>query len=131
MAAARGVDVRIILPQRNNHFYVKMASRSLYAELLSGGVRIFERENVFIHTKAMLVDRKWAMIGSSNCDIRSFRLNLELDAIVRGEQITDELYKLFKTELEESSEIFLADVEQKNYFVRIAENICGLFAPVL
>ena len=131
MAAARGIDVRIILPQRNNHFYVKMASRSLYAELLSGGVRIFERENVFIHTKAMLVDRKWAMIGSSNCDIRSFRLNLELDAIVRGEQITDKLYKLFKNEMEESTEIFLADIERKNYFVRVAENICGLFAPVL
>lgn len=131
MAAARGVDVRIIVPKLNNHFYVKMAARSLYANLLNGGVRIFEREKVFVHTKAMLVDREWAMLGSSNCDIRSFRLNLELDAVIRGEEISTELYELFMTEIEESSEIFLADIERKSYFVRVAENICGLFAPVL
>ena len=131
MAAARGVDVRIIAPKLNNHFYVKMASRSLYATLLNSGVRIFERENVFVHTKAMLVDREWAMLGSSNCDIRSFRLNLELDAVIRGEQITNELYELFKTELNESSEIFLSDVERKAWFIRVAENVCGLFSPVL
>lgn len=131
MAAARGVDVRIIVPELNNHFYVKMASRSLYATLLSGGVRIFERKNVFIHTKAMLVDRKWAMLGSSNCDIRSFRLNLELDAAIRGEKIATELYTMFKEEIAESTEIFLADVERKNYLIRVIENICGLFSPVL
>ena len=131
MAAARGVDVRIIVPELNNHFYVKMASRSLYANLLSGGVRIFERKNVFVHTKAMLVDRKWTMLGSSNCDIRSFRLNLELDAVIRGEAVAAEIYRMFRTEMEESTEIFLADVERKSYLVRVMENICGLFAPVL
>lgn len=131
MAAARGVDVRIIVPNLNNHFYVKMAARSLYDELLSGGVRIYEREKVFVHTKAMIVDRKWAMVGSSNCDIRSFRLNLELDAVIRGEQVTSELYDLFQSEMEESTEISLADVERKTYLTRVAENICGLFAPVL
>ena len=131
MAAARGVDVRVIVPKLNNHFYVKMASRSLYANLLSGGVRIFEREKVFVHTKAMLVDQKWTMLGSSNCDIRSFRLNLELDAVIRGQAVAAEIYNMFRTEMEESTEIFLADVERKNYLVRVMENICGLFAPVL
>ena len=71
------------------------------------------------------------MIGSSNCDIRSFRLNLELDAVIRGEQITKELYDLFKSELEESTEIFLADIERKPYMTRVIENICGLFSPLL
>ena len=131
MAAARGVDVRVIVPELNNHFYVKMASRSLYANLLSGGVRIFERKNVFVHTKAMLVDRKWTMLGSSNCDIRSFRLNLELDAVIRGEAVASEVYSMFRTEMEESTEIYLADVERKSHLVRVMENICGLFAPVL
>lgn len=131
MAAAKGVDVRIIVPKLNNHFYVKMASRSLYANLISSGVRIFERENVFVHTKAMIVDREWAMLGSSNCDIRSFRLNLELDAVIRGESVIGDLYKTFLVEQEHSSEIFLADVERKSLFIRVAENICGLFAPVL
>ena len=131
MAAARGVDVRIIVPELNNHFYVKMASRSLYATLLSGGVRVFERQNLFVHTKAMIVDREWGMLGSSNCDIRSFRLNFELDAAIRGKEISEELYHLFLQELDESAEIFLADVERKSPLIRIAENICGLFSPVL
>ena len=131
MAAARGVDVRIIVPELNNHFYVKLASRSLYATLLSGGVRVFERKNVFVHIKAMLVDQEWTMLGSSNCDIRSFRLNLELDAAIRGKEVVSEIYHLLQKEMEESDEIFLADVERKTPLVRISENICGLFAPIL
>ena len=79
----------------------------------------------------MIVDREWGMLGSSNCDIRSFRLNFELDAAIRGKEISEELYHLFLQELDESAEIFLADVERKSPLIRIAENICGLFSPVL
>ncbi len=131
LAAARGVDVRIIVPALNNHFYVKWASRSLYGELLSAGVRIFERQKVFVHTKAMLVDSEWGMIGSSNCDVRSFRLNLELDIVVRGNEILNELNTEFRRELSSSREISLHEVFSKPGYVKVAENLCSVLIPVL
>lgn len=131
MAAARGVDVRVIVPMNNNHFYVKMASRSFYQTLLEEGVRVFERKGVFVHAKAMLVDGEWAMIGSSNCDVRSFRLNFELDAVIRGKEFLDDLKKEFEDEIAASDEILLKDIYAKKRIVRDAENLCALLTPLL
>ncbi|MFA6290768.1 MAG: phospholipase D-like domain-containing protein, partial [Victivallales bacterium] len=66
---ARGVEVRIIVPRKNNHWYVQYAMQSLYGDLLDSGVKIYEKEGVFSHAKAMLVDGSWALMGSSNCDV--------------------------------------------------------------
>ena len=131
MASARGVDVRVIVPMNNNHFYVKMASRSFYQTLLEEGVRIFERKGVFVHTKAMLVDGEWAMIGSSNCDVRSFRLNFELDAVIRGKEFIADLKNEFENEISASDEIFLKDIYAKKRTIRDVENLCALLTPIL
>lgn len=131
MAAARGTDVRIIVPLNNNHFYVKLASRSFYAPLLEDGVRIFERRGVFVHAKAMLVDHEWALVGSSNCDVRSFRLNFELDAVIRGSAFLDTLKRELERELAASDEITPEVLAQKNGAVRAAENLCALLTPML
>jgi len=81
-SVARGVEVRLIIPAKNNHWYIQQATNSLYQVLLESGVRIYEKSGPFSHAKAMLVDGEWAKMGSSNCDVRSFRLNFELDFIV-------------------------------------------------
>lgn len=131
MAVARGVDVRIIVPLNNNHFYVKLASRSFYGPLISDGVRIFERKGVFVHAKAMLVDSEWALVGSSNCDVRSFRLNFELDAVIRGEPFLSSLKQELENELAASNEITLEQILAKRKAVRAAENLCALLTPLL
>ena len=131
MAAARGVDVRIIVPLNNNHFYVKLASRSFYETLLEDKVRIFERKGTFVHAKAMLVDSEWALVGSSNCDVRSFRLNFELDAVIRGEPFLSTLKRELETELAQSDEITLEQIRNKKRSVRAAENLCALLSPLL
>ena len=131
MAAARGVDVRIIVPLNNNHFYVKLASRSFYETLLEDKVRIFERKGTFVHAKAMLVDSEWALVGSSNCDVRSFRLNFELDAVIRGEPFLSTLKRELEMELAQSDEITLEQIRNKKRSVRAAENLCALLSPLL
>ncbi len=131
MAAARGVDVRVIVPLNNNHFYVKLASRSFYESLLEDGVRIFERRGVFVHAKAMLVDSEWALVGSSNCDVRSFRLNFELDTVVRGESFLRQLKSELERELAASDEVTLEQIYAKKGAVRAAENLCALLTPLL
>ncbi len=130
-AALRGVDVRIIMPEKNNHFFMQLASENLYPTLCADGVRIFARKGAFSHTKAMLCDGTHAYFGSSNCDVRSFRLNYELDVSVTSGSFLQELHEQFLQELENSSEITLEDTRLVHPVRRLAQSICALFTPVL
>ena len=83
----RGVAVDLIIPKNSNHLLVDWATRANIAPLLSGGVRIWQSPPPFHHAKIMVVDNEWCLIGSSNWDIRSFRLNgiVQIDGrLLRG-----------------------------------------------
>lgn len=131
MAAARGVDVKVIVPKLNNHFYVDWAAQSLYRTFLAGGVKIYSRRGAFSHAKAMLVDDQWSLMGSSNCDVRSFRLNYELDFCTWQSDFIDELRHQFQDELENSDEIMLEKVMNKSFSRKFVENLCALLTPIL
>jgi len=131
MAVARGVEVRIIVPKKNNHWYVQYAAQSLYATLLEAGIKIYEKEGSFSHAKAILVDGTWAIMGSSNCDVRSFRLNYELDFTVMQGDFLDTLHSQFLKEISESKEVHLEQVLQKRLPQILLENACSLLTPVL
>ena len=128
---ARGVEVRIIVPRKNNHWYVQYATQSLYENLLESGVKIYEKEGVFSHAKAMIVDGSWAVMGSSNCDVRSFKLNFELDfAVMRGDFL-EVLHSQFQREMSESREVLLENILNKTLPRQILENTCSLLIPIL
>jgi cardiolipin synthase len=78
LAAMRGVIVDLVVPERSNHALVDWATRAHVGPLLSDGVRIWRSPSPFHHSKLMVVDMEWCLIGSCNWDIRSFRLNFEL-----------------------------------------------------
>lgn len=131
MTAARGVDVRVIVPKNNNHPFVAQATQSFYRSLLFSGIKVFEKRGDFSHAKAMLVDAEWAFMGSSNCDVRSFRLNFELDFCVHEGSFIGDLKKQFDEELAASREITLKAINSKSVFTKLRENFCALFAPIL
>lgn len=131
MAAARGVDVKLIVPRNNNHWFVDFACKSLYEKLISNGIRIFEKMGSFSHVKAMIVDGEWIMMGSSNCDVRSFRLNFELDFVAYGGEFISDVREQFLKELYESIEVLPSDLKDKKFLREIAENICSLLTPIL
>ena len=128
---ARGIEIKVIVPEKNNLWYIRLASQSLYRTLLEAGVRIYEKKGPFSHAKSMLIDGQWAKMGSSNCDVRSFKLNYELDFIVEKGDFLDELHSQFEKEIENSQEIHLKDILNKNIFRQLAENACALFTPIL
>jgi len=128
---ARGIEVKVIVPAKNNLWYIRLATQSLYRRLLEAGVRIYEKKGPFSHAKAMLIDGEWAKMGSSNCDVRSFKLNYELDFIVEKGDFMNELHDQFNKEISNSKEIHLEDILNKNIFRQLAENICALFTPIL
>ena len=81
-AAYRGVRVQLLVPAWTDHRIALWAGRSYYRELCAAGVEIYEYQSGFLHSKLVIVDEDWAMIGSANMDERSFRLNFELTTVL-------------------------------------------------
>ncbi len=130
-AALRGVDVRLIVPQINNHRYAGLAGQALYEDLLLAGVRIFERHPPFMHAKALVVDDEFVLIGTANIDARSLHLNYETSAAVYSVPFADAMKDLVHEEMECSDEILLAAWRRRPAHRRLLENLCSLMAPVL
>ena len=120
-AAGRGVDVTLILPSQTDSWLVFHAGRNYYAQLLRGGVKIFERRGVILHSKTALVDGVWATVGSTNLDWRSFLHNHELDAVVLGAEFGAQVQAMFAKDLAASDQITLEQWERRALHLRIKE----------
>jgi cardiolipin synthase len=130
-AARRGVDVRIIVPEENNHRYAGLASRALYEELLNAGARIFERKPPFMHAKAMVVDDAVALVGTANLDVRSLELNYETTVLICDESTASKLKLIIREDIEQSTELTLNQWLQRPAMHKLGENLCALMTPVL
>ena len=107
-AAARGVDVRVLVPGEHiDKDVVRHAGRSVYGELLRGGVRVFEYCPTMLHAKSMVVDGAWSAVGSANFDNRSFQLNDEAVLCVQDPGLAALLSERFADDLAASEEITL------------------------
>jgi cardiolipin synthase A/B len=96
-AAFRGVRVQLIIPSRSNHRLALWAGRSFYRELADAGVEIYEYPVGLLHSKVVVVDDAWAMVGSANMDERSFRINFEVTTLLYSRSLTDDLRADFET----------------------------------
>jgi cardiolipin synthase len=94
-AAYRGVRVQMLIPAKSNHWLVLWAGRSFYSEMCDAGVEIYEHRETMLHSKVVVIDKSWAMVGSANMDQRSFRLNFEVTAILFDEAPARDLYRDF------------------------------------
>jgi cardiolipin synthase len=130
-AALRGVDVRVLVPQRSDVALVDAAARSNFLVLLRGGVRIFLYQPSVLHAKTMVVDGAWGMVGSANFDIRSFRLNFELGALVLGPHFADRMEARFKRDLEHSREVLAPELEARGFLERLRDGGARLVSPLL
>jgi len=127
-AAARQVDVKLILPSQTDSWLVFHAGRGYYDRLLRAGVQIYERRGVILHSKTALIDGVWATVGSTNLDWRSFLHNEELNAVVLGQEFGDQVQAMFARDLAASDEVTLdrwvnrpLDLRVKEFFARAWE----------
>jgi len=130
-AAQRGVKIRLVVPEKNNHWYTGFAARSLYTPLMVEGVRVFERSPPFVHAKALVVDGAYAMLGSANLDYRSLHLNYELNIEVADRDFVSRVEAQLESEIERSREVSLEAHLARPFPRRLAENFCHLFQPIL
>lgn len=126
-AAARGVDVRLVLPGRTDSALVFHAGRAAYDALLRGGVRLFERRDALMHAKTALVDGVWSTVGSTNLDWRSFLHNDEVNAVVLGSEFGDRMRRVFEDDVARSSEITLARWRDRGLAERVKEAFSRLW----
>jgi cardiolipin synthase len=120
-AARRGVTVRIILPSYSDFSGVFYAGRAHYDDLLESGVKLYELEDAFLHSKSIVVDGVWSSIGSTNFDWRSFVHNNEISVCVIGEEFAGEMSRMFANDLADSKEITLAAWKKRGLRERLKE----------
>ena len=131
VTALRGVSVEILLPAKNNLVLVQWASTAQLWQILGRGCRVYTTPPPFDHTKVMLVDRAWALIGSSNWDPRSLRLNFEFDVECYDVALVERLNRLVDSKLGQARPLTLADVNGRSLPVKLRDGLARLAAPYL
>jgi cardiolipin synthase len=120
-AAARGVDVRILVAGFSDSELLLNASRAYYGDLLEAGVKVFESQEHIMHAKTMVVDGYWSTVGSSNLDYLSFLHNHEANAVILGARFAAQLEDVFLDDLENATQIDAASWRRRSLWQRAKE----------
>jgi len=130
-AALRGVEVDVVLPGRNNLPYVAWASQAMLPEMIQYGVRFWYQPPPFDHSKLLVVDRLYAIIGSANLDPRSLRLNFEFNLevydLALAEQLSDHIDRLRGR----ATAVTAAQLDARSLPVQLRDGLARLFSPYL
>ena len=130
LAAMRGVDVRILIPEETDSKLVQLSSMSYLKEMSDMGIKMYRYQNGFLHQKVVLVDDDLATIGSANFDNRSFRLNFELTAVIRDKSFASEVEKMLTQDLENSRLVTDDVLEDKSYWYRLSVRASRMLSPI-
>jgi cardiolipin synthase len=130
-ACYRGVRVQLVLPTRSDATFVLWAGRSFYAELLEAGVEIYEFDGGMLHSKLVTVDDRWCMLGTANMDVRSFRLNFEVTALLYDRSVAQGLSASIERYCASARRVTLRDVWQRPAHQQLLEGVARLFVPLL
>ncbi|WP_270301706.1 cardiolipin synthase [Terrisporobacter petrolearius] len=130
-AALSGVELIILFPKIADHKIVNTASYSYFQEILESGGKVYLYNKGFLHSKLIIIDDFMASTGSANMDLRSFKLNFEVNAFIYDENIIDEIKKKFLEDLKHGKELKQNMFENRKIVNKIKESVCRLFSPIL
>jgi len=130
-AALSGKDVRLMVPSKPDHFFVFWATQSYLEDLLSCGVKVYRYEAGFLHAKTLVVDGMVASVGTANLDIRSFKLNFEMNAFIYNRGVAEQLETIFYDDIKVSHLLTLEEYQRRPLFNRFRESISRLLSPIL
>jgi cardiolipin synthase len=131
VTAMQGVQVEIVLPSQNNIRLVQWAATAQLWQLLEKGCRVFCTAPPFDHTKLMVVDDVWSLIGSTNWDPRSLRLNFEFNVECYDESLARALHSVVDGKIKTAREITLEEVDARAIPVRLRDGLARLLSPYL
>jgi cardiolipin synthase len=130
-AARRGVQVRLLLPSHSDSSPALAVQHSHYSSLLRAGCQIYERQDGILHSKTVVADGVWSIVGSSNFDHRSVLFNDEIDAVVIGSRTGDELQKYFDEGVSHAQRIEAQSWNKRPFSERVRERFWRLWETLL
>jgi cardiolipin synthase len=131
IAALRGVAIDILLPSVSNLRMVKWASDAGLEELLQEGCRVYRTRQPFDHSKIMMVDHLWVLLGSANWDTRSLALNFEFNVECYDFQLAAAIGKIMQEKKKSAQEITLEELNAQNILFKLRNRFFRLFSPYL
>lgn len=131
LAGLRGVDVRILIPQKADSWLVTMSAYSFFNQVSVAGVSFYRYQEGFLHEKVMLIDDNVATVGTANFDNRSFRLNFEITAVVVDAKFAGDVERMFEHDFSTSRLMDLDEYDSKPFWFKLAVRTARLAAPVL
>jgi cardiolipin synthase len=131
LAVLRGVDVRILIPEKPDHRTVHLASFSYYPRTLPLGIKLYRYTAGFLHQKVFLVDRTCAAVGTANLDNRSFRLNFELTLLNYDTGFVQAVEAMLEDDFSHSRRVALREYTERPFLFRLAVQSARLLAPIL
>lgn len=130
LAVLRGVDVRILIPDKPDHLLVYLSAFAFVGHMIEAGVRIYRYLPGFLHQKVVLVDSSVATVGTVNLDNRSFRLNFEITAIVASSRFAKQVEAMLERDFSHSRQMTLEEIERMPMWLRLVSRFAYLFAPL-
>ena len=131
LAALRGVDVRVMIPDKPDGPVVGMANWSFTRELLPAGVAVYRYEPAFVHQKVFLMDSEMAGVGTANFDNRSFRLNFEITALVHDTAFCEDVEAMLEEDFRHARQVTAEELADKPFWFPLAMGAARLVSPVL
>ena len=131
VAVLRGVEVHLVVSEKEDQFLVGQAQKSYYDDLLEAGVTIHLFQGNFLHAKHLTIDDQVAMIGSSNMDIRSFLLNCEISLMIYDPAVTRQLQQEQSRYFARSRVLTKEEWDQRGYWAELTQNTARLMSPLL
>ena len=131
LTALRGINVDIVLPAENNLPVVKWASTDLIQQILEHGSRVWFSPPPFDHSKLMVVDDVWTLLGSANWDTRSFRLNFEFNVECYDRSLAGKMNQIINAKIDRAHNVTLEDVNSRMLPVKLRDGVARLFSPYL
>jgi len=131
LAALRGIDVRIMIPDNPDHRTIAFATYAIFEEVHQAGVDFYRYTEGFLHQKVMLIDDVLASVGTANFDNRSFRLNFEITALVLNPVFVTEVETMLKQDFARCRKMSGDEFRSKPLWFRLVASVARLFSPVL
>ena len=130
-AARRGVEVEIVVPSKNNLAIVSHAMNGQFEQIIKNGCRIFRSNGPFDHSKLLVVDGRWAFVGSSNMDSRSLRLNFEVDLEVFDHSFAAFVEDRIAQSKEGAQAVSLTELQNQPFPLKLLQRVLWLGSPYL
>jgi len=130
LAALRGVEVRLLLPERIDHLLPMLSSYSYYESLALAGIEVWRYQPGFMHSKALLVDDNLAAVGSINVDYRSFHLNFELVVMVTDRVFCGQVEAMMAADFARCRRVDLTEYRRRPWWFKLSVRLARLFSPV-